>query len=81
MADILKWAMTTIVYGIFWVFVLSAKSGEVRLFDKVSAAVVNNSVVTALDRELSDVFSRLYQTASITLNGRKDQAKKRVEEL
>ena len=43
----------------------------------MSDAVVNNSIVRAVDKEVSDVISRLYQTASVTVTGKKKEAQKR----
>lgn len=66
--DIIKWTLRTFLIGVFWVFFLSINIEGRTLFSYANETFVENELVRTADRELLELWSKLYKAASLAFS-------------
>ena len=73
MNDVIKWMLRTGATAVIWIFLLSININGRSVFSYANEILVQNAFIEMLDRELEELWSKVYTTASSTFSEESDR--------
>ena len=58
----IRWLTKYALIFMAWIFCLSVRVGDQRIFDHAHGVLVDNRIVYAIDQEISDLWQRISMT-------------------